>query len=157
MISWSWKKRWKLIKWFLLMKITNNKEFEYYQPKAFLLYPCFSEENKAVHLQPYLPCSSNNQPGNNTWRVLRLNKSVLNSNSLQLLRSKKCCNWWIQELCACKLSGNPAIFWTIWQLPKTYYCEFYIKFWPELFFSKNWLTDIISLNYSKSAVLKLRQ
>ena len=42
----SWPKWIDLIEWHLLVKTANNEEFECFQPKAFLLYPCFSEKKR---------------------------------------------------------------------------------------------------------------
>ena len=55
-----WLKWIDLIEWHLLVKTVSNEKFKCSQPKTFLLHSCFPEENKTVHLQPYLPCLVNN-------------------------------------------------------------------------------------------------
>ena len=105
-----WPKQIDLIVWHLLVRTASNKEFEYSQPKAFLFHPHFSEENEKVHLQPHLPCPSNTQSENDTWRALAPNKPAWSSDSLYLWSDVDCCDWWARELCACKLLGSAAIF-----------------------------------------------
>ena len=56
------------------MKIANNEKFKCFQPKAFLFYSYFFEENETVHVQPHLLYFDNNLSKNNNKKALEPTK-----------------------------------------------------------------------------------
>ena len=66
----------------MLVKSTNNEEFENFQLKFFLLYHHFFKENKTMHLQLYLLFLDNNQFENHSEIAFGPNRPDKSSNSL---------------------------------------------------------------------------